>query len=171
MAHPDSSLSLLKLIPGDPEVCALRSCDNTVPKLPCNGCCNAPALDLSGDRLKDVRYCCESHREQDTDAHKEICRNRRWLRDGERVAELHHAIFACSCEEIYDRVLTRVEEASDGCGIQKLFFLPCSSPAAVQPFCSQHINVHIKTVALCLNACVHATQVGAPLIAYMTQGR
>ncbi|KAF1960825.1 hypothetical protein CC80DRAFT_544223 [Byssothecium circinans] len=128
MAHPDFSLSLLQLIPGNTS---------------------------------------EAHRDQDLSAHQEVCQNRRWLRDGERITDLCRGLFLASCKVMYQRVLTKVDKSS----VHKLFFLPCTTPASGSVFYSPEVDEKDRVVALCLNSCLHTTQLGALMIAFMTAGR
>jgi len=162
-----NSLQQFNLGSSEPEYCALNKCDNVALDYPCADCSTAPDPDFSGDRLEDVRYCGDTHRKHDLEAHRKTCRDRRWLRDGSRIGEMHYELFIAARKEMYEWVVVK-QDGDDV--VRKYIVKDCDKPASEQSFCGSEIDPESKLCALSVNGCVYALQLGSPFLAYMTTG-
>lgn len=162
-----SSLDQLDLFSGEPQDCSLFGCDRPSHAFPCSACADAPNPDFLGALLEDVRYCSEAHRIQDLMAHKNVCRNRHWLRDGSRIGQMHYELFLATREEMYTAV---VAEAYTNAATRRFTMKRCEAPAPEEPFYGTELDPASKLCAISVNACVWALMLGSPFLAYMTKG-
>jgi hypothetical protein len=167
MAPPSNSLQQLKLGPGNPKYCALSGCEEIAVDYPCPACSTAPNPDFSGNRLEDVRYCSDAHCKDNIKAHRKTCRDRRWLRDGNRIGEMLHEIFIVARETMYRWVVVKHDEDNTA---RKFVTKACDKPASEQAFCESDVGPKSKACAMSLHGCVYAMQLGTPFLAYMKKG-